>query len=458
MKKEIESVFFSFELNKANMPKKPIYQGNLTIDKVNGMKLVFCINNIPLDDKFNNKNLCMYGQTVNGKKFTIDNSFMASNRCQSLVSEGFLLSCHTISINRIFMGDWISDVSNLKIDNFSVRFSYFEHWFKWMEVKNVNNREKNTDDFVMPVKQFKSDFNATINKKLNIGLSYSWQEKTEGNRIFEFNSKRFLKLNFPQTTEIESALNKVFILKSLFQVLLAKEKVFTEDLQFYRNEQKIIVYKTQSNYVSEKDNVSQDDFLDKFHEKESEKLFIKWFGLYEKYGSIFDMIIANINQSKGYIENSFLAKIQWIEGFCRIKYPTTEIQKNKHKGKLVEIQKKLKDDDLEYFSKITGYPHETSLISQLKRTIEDCNILNIVGGDKDKLNKFIKAVIRNRNNLTHGKNKKHHTVKLFYQNIFLQCLIYIILIRELELSNRPVYDTHTKNIKSNYNKYYTEDG
>lgn len=458
MKNKIESVFFSFELGKEEVLKEPIYEGNLTIDKANGMKLVFCKNNIPLYDKFNDKNLCIYGQTVSGKKFTIDKSFMTIVGGGARASKGLVLSCQTISISRIFIGDWISEVDNLKIDNLLVRFSYFEHWFKWMEVKETNTKEGNIDNFTIPVTQFKSDFNAIINEKLNIELSYSWQTKIKGNRIFTLNSERFLKLNFPQTVEINSALDEVFILNSLFQILLTKGEIFVENLHFYRDEEKIVVYQTQPNYVPEKDNISCINFLDEFHEKKSEELFIKWFNLYENYGRIFGLIIANVTyQPNSYIENSFLSKVQWIEGFCRIKYPTTEAQRAKHRGKLAEIKKNLKDGDLEYFNKITGYPYETSLILQLKRVLKDYNILSIVGEDEGKLIEFIETVKRNRDNLTHGKNKEHHIVKLAYQNILLKHLIRIILIQELELStDSHAYLVHTGNIKFCYNKYHIE--
>lgn len=452
MKKITSEVFFSFELED-NMPKEPIHNGQLIIDPVNGMKLTFSENKFPDNDDIN-KTFNLYGQTIDGQKFTVNNCFQRSSGGEVLEDGILFISSRVFIIDQLFMGEWIEDIGVLKIKNIHVRFSYFEHWLPLLQTHKTPFGTP-LKEFLIPIKQFKSDFNVTINNNLNIGLTHSLENITKGNKKFIFDSRRYLKLNYPNEITINDALKDVFVLWNLFKILLSKKQVFTEELSFFIDNQEVVIYRNPIDYLPEKSSVSERDFLDVFNDENSAELFIKWFELCKKYKRIFDLLFTTLN-NKSNDENKFLSLVQWIEGFCRVKFPTSRADKDKHKDKIENIKNNLEGNDLGYFEKITQYPYETNLINQLKNIIRGYEIIDIIGVSDEKLVDFFEKIKQHRNKITHAEKQRKNDdyfIEIMNLSLFLENLIYIILINELSINkDSHAYTEHIKKMKFYYSK------
>ena len=203
-------------------------------------------------------------------------------------------------------------------------------------------------------------------------------------------------------------------------------------------------------------NVSWLDFLYLYNEDTIQDILLNWFSLQNDYGRIFDLLSSILDEKPFmYLEHSFLNVIQWYEGFCRIKYPTSNEDKEVFESKIENIVNQVSDcEDKKFIKDITQFSYESPLNKQLKKLLNDFSLKDILSINSKNLDSLIFYIIENRNKLTHPTQVSNLNYgQLIALKEILKHFTYIILIKTLKLEN----DTNkVKKIKEDIKHYYAQ--
>lgn len=396
----------------------------------------------------------MYGQTAEGKKFTASQCYVNNgniNFRQGSVStqKGEIL------INTLFLGEWLNDIDNIQINKGSVRFSYFEHWLGSFKI-NDNYTEKGKENFSVDLEQFDTNLNIEIDTNTILKSSRSLQQKVEFNRILSFSVKQYLSYEFknPITFQEYNKLN--FKLHNFFRTILPQKDIFIEEQYITMFGNEVEIYNSNKHYSPEINKVSWLDFLYLYNEDTIQDILLNWFSLQNNYGRIFDLLSSILDEKPFmYLEHSFLNVIQWYEGFCRIKYPTSNEEIVAFNSKIENIITQVSDiEDKKLIKDITQFSYETPLSKQLKKLFNDFDLKDILNINSKSLDSLIFYITKNRNKLTHPTHESNinHTELIALKEI-LKYFTYIILVKILKLEEATI---KVNNIKENIKHYYAQ--
>lgn len=458
--KEFESdIFFSFYSQENLFDNNLRLSGKLYVSNSNGIKIKFIklANLIEIFSTLSNQNpkpFTVYGQTSDGKRFTASQCF--SNNSNTNFTQGSLSTEKgEILINTLFLGEWLNDIDNIQINKGSVRFSYFEHWLDSFKINN-NYTEKGKENFSVDLEQFDTNLNIEIDTNTILKSSRSWQQKVEFNRILSFSVKQYLSYEFknPITFQEYNKLN--FKLQNFFRTILPKKDIFIEEQDIIVLGKEVEIYSSNKHYSSEVNNVSWLDFLYLYNEDTIQDILLNWFTLQNDYGRIFDLLSSILDEKPFmYLEHSFLNVIQWYEGFCRIKYPTSNEDKEAFESKIENIVEQVSDiEDKKLIKDITQFSYETPLSKQLKKLFNDFDLKDILNINSKSLDSLIFYITKNRNKLTHPTHESNinHTELIALKEI-LKYFTYIILVKILKLEEDTI---KINNIKENIKHYYAQ--
>ncbi|MDN5095741.1 HEPN domain-containing protein [Aliarcobacter butzleri] len=458
--KEFESdIFFSFYSQENLFDNNLRLSGKLYVSNSNGIKIKFIklANLIEIFSTLSNQNpkpFTVYGQTSDGKRFTASQCF--SNNSNTNFTQGSLSTEKgEILINTLFLGEWLNDIDNIQINKGSVRFSYFEHWLGSFKI-NDNYTEKGKENFSVDLEQFDTNLNIEIDRNTILKTLRSWQQKVEFNRILNFSVKQYLSYEFknPITFQEYNKLN--FKLQNFFRTILPKKNIFIEEQYITILENEVEIYSSNKHYSPEINKVSWLDFLYLYNEDTIQYILLNWFSLQNNYGRIFDLLSSILDEKPFmYLEHSFLNVIQWYEGFCRIKYPTSNEEIVAFNSKIENIITQVSDSkDKTFIKEITQYSYETPLNKQLKKLFNEFNLKEIVNINSSKLDSLIFYITKNRNKLTHPTHINDiDSQQLILLKEILKYFTYIILVKILKLEE----DNHKVNhIKNNLKHFYVQ--
>ena len=458
--KEFESdIFFSFYSQENLFDNNLRLSGKLYVSNSNGIKIKFIklANLIEIFSTLSNQNpkpFTVYGQTSDGKRFTASQCF--SNNSNTNFTQGSLSTEKgEILINTLFLGEWLNDIDNIQINKGSVRFSYFEHWLGSFKI-NDNYTEKGKENFSVDLEQFDTNLNIEIDTNTILKSSRSWQQKVEFNRILSFSVKQYLSYEFknPITFQEYNKLN--FKLQNFFRTILPKKNIFIEEQYITILENEVEIYSSNKHYSPEINKVSWLDFLYLYNEDTIQYILLNWFSLQNNYGRIFDLLSSILDEKPFmYLEHSFLNVIQWYEGFCRIKYPTSNEEIVAFNSKIENIITQVSDSkDKTFIKEITQYSYETPLNKQLKKLFNEFNLKEIVNINSSKLDSLIFYITKNRNKLTHPTHINDiDSQQLILLKEILKYFTYIILVKILKLEE----DNHKVNhIKNDLKHFYVQ--
>ena len=458
--KEFESdIFFSFYSQENLFDNNLRLSGKIYVSNSNGIKIKFIklANLIEIFSTLSNQNpkpFTVYGQTSDGKRFTASQCF--SNNSNTNFTQGSLSTEKgEILINTLFLGEWLNDIDNIQINKGSVRFSYFEHWLGSFKI-NDNYTEKGKENFSVDLEQFDTNLNIEIDNNTILKSSRSWQQKVEFNRILSFSVKQYLSYEFknPITFQEYNKLN--FKLQNFFRTILPKKDIFIEEQDIIVLGKEVEIYSSNKHYSSEVNNVSWLDFLYLYNEDTIQDILLNWFSLQNDYGRIFDLLSSILDEKPFmYLEHSFLNVIQWYEGFCRIKYPTSNEEIVAFNSKIENIITQVSDSkDKTFIKEITQYSYETPLNKQLKKLFNEFNLKEIVNINSSKLDSLIFYITKNRNKLTHPTHINDiDSQQLILLKEILKYFTYIILVKILKLEE----DNHKVNhIKNDLKHFYVQ--
>lgn len=452
-----ENVAISFNLNEENnMPLNPLFFGTLKTNS-NELTINYQENKLPDYQKIEStKEFNLYGQTVSGKKFIAINCLFTQVGRGTMIPNGLIINNNSIFINRLFIGDWDLDIKSKKIKNVSVRFSYLEHWLHNLKIEHKFNENKicgmSIENLDLKFKEF------IINNEFKFTINTSFTTKTEANKKFIFDSKRWINLSFDNYITIDEAYQKIFILNNFFRIMLPAKKIFVEDLSVKTEDDKNydIVYR-QTNYQKEDLKTSWTDYLYLYNENNIKNILSNWFNMQEQYGMIMDSLFSILDdKSFVYLENRFIAYMQWIEGFARIAYPAKEDEKLEFENKINNIINQISsDDDKDFIESITKFKYETPLRQQLKIIIIEYEIKDLLNINSGEIKSLINKLSIYRNKLTHTSNKREYeTNELVFLNNILKNIIYIIFHRKLLLDDKSnAYQEVIKNLIHYYKQY-----
>ena len=458
--KEFESdIFFSFYSQENLFDNNLRLSGKIYVSNSNGIKIKFIklANLIEIFSTLSNQNpkpFTVYGQTSDGKRFTASQCF--SNNSNTNFTQGSLSTEKgEILINTLFLGEWLNDIDNIQINKGSVRFSYFEHWLGSFKI-NDNYTEKGKENFSVDLEQFDTNLNIEIDRNTILKTLRSWQQKVEFNRILNFSVKQYLSYEFknPITFQEYNKLN--FKLQNFFRTILPKKNIFIEEQYITILENEVEIYSSNKHYSPEINKVSWLDFLYLYNEDTIQYILLNWFSLQNNYGRIFDLLSSILDEKPFmYLEHSFLNVIQWYEGFCRIKYPTSNEEIVAFNSKIENIITQVSDSkDKTFIKEITQYSYETPLNKQLKKLFNEFNLKEIVNINSSKLDSLIFYITKNRNKLTHPTHINDiDSQQLILLKEILKYFTYIILVKILKLEE----DNHKVNhIKNDLKHFYVQ--
>ena len=458
--KEFESdIFFSFNSQENLFDNNQRLCGKLYVSNSSGIKIKF-INIVSTLEIFsallnqNSKSFTVYGQTSDGKRFTASQCY--SNNSNANFTQGsFSTQKGEILISTLFFGEWLNDIDNIQINKGRVRFSYLEHWLGNFEVNN-NYFEEGKRNFSVDLEQFETNLNLEIDTNTTLRTSKSWQKNIELNKKLIFNVQQYLSYEFKNAIAFQDYNKLNFKLHNFFRTILPKKDIYIEEQYITVLENEVEIYSSNKHYSPEVNNVSWLDFLYLYNDETIQDILLNWFTLQSDYGRIFDLLTPILEEKPFiYLEHSFLNVIQWYEGFCRIKYPTSNEDKKVFESKIENIVSQVSDcEDKKLIKDITQFSYETPLSKQLKKLFNDFDLKDILNINSKSLDSLIFYITKNRNKLTHPTHINDiDSQQLILLKEILKYFTYIILVKILKLEE----DNHKVNhIKNNLKHFYVQ--
>lgn len=458
--REFESdIFFSFNNQEDLFDSNKRLSGKLYVSNSNDIRIEYIKLANPMDI-FNalssqaSKPFVVYGQTSDSKSFTAYQCY-SRNENFNMSQGSFITTKGEILISTLFFGKWLNDIDNLQINKGKVRFSYLEHWLGKFKV-NDNYFEKVKRDFSVNLEQFETNLNLELDNNITLTTSRSWKQKVEFNRQLTFSVKQYLSYDFKNSISFQDYNKLNFKLQNFFRTILPKKDIFIEEQYFTILENEVEVYSSNKHYSLEINKVSYLDFLYLYNEETIQDILLNWFTLQNDYGRIFDLLTPILDEKPFmYLEHSFLNVIQWYEGFCRIKYPTSNEDKKAFESKIENIVNQISEsEDKKLIKDITQFSYETPLSKQLKKLFNDFGLKKILNINNKNLDSLIFYIVKNRNKLTHPTQANNLNYgQLIALKEILKYFTYMILVKTLKLEE----DTHkVNNIKENVKHYYAQ--
>lgn len=458
--REFESdIFFSFNNQENLLDSNKRLSGKLYVSNSNDIKIEYINLANPMDivcalSPQASKPFIVYGQTSDGKKFTAAKCYMNNGRIN--FTQGSLTTQKgEILISTLFFGEWLNDIDNIQINKGKVRFSYLEHWFGQFKV-NDNYFEEGERNFSVDLEQFETNLNLDLDSNTTLKTSRNWKQNVEQNKKLIFDVKQYLSYEFEKPVSFQEFNKLNFKFQNFFRTILPKKDIFIEEQYITFLENEVEIYSSNKHYSPEINKVSWLDFLYLYNEDTIQDILLNWFTLQNDYGRIFDLLTPILDEKPFiYLEHSFLNVIQWYEGFCRIKYPTSNEDIATFESKIENIINQISDsEDKKFIENVTKFSYETPLRKQLKTLFTDFGFKDILTINSAKLDSLISHITQNRNKLTHPKQDSDLDYgQLLALKEILKYFTYIILVKTLKLEK----DNHKVNhIKENIKHYYAQ--
>lgn len=454
--REFESdIFFSFNSHDNLLDDKQRLSGKLYVSNSNNIHIEYIslANPIELFKDLSNQNpksIVVYGQTADGKKFTANQCYM-NNSNMNFTQGSFTTKKGNIFISTLFFGEWLSDIDTIRINKGRVRFSYLEHWLGLFKIDNNYLKE-----FSVDLEQFNTNLNVKIDNNTILKTSRSWSQNIEFNKKLIFDVKQYLSYEFSNPILFKEYNELNFKLQNFFRTILPEKDIFIEERYITVLDKEVEVYSSNKHYALETNKISWMDFLYIYNEETVNDVLINWFNLQGVYGRIFDILSAILDEKPFmYLEHSFLNIAQWYEGFCRIKYPTSDEDISKFKAQIENIVSQISEnEDKKFICEITQFSYEAPLNKQLKKLFNDFNLKEILSINSQELDSLIYYISKNRNKLTHPtKDNDINFQQLISLKEILKYYTFMILIKTLKL-NEDIYKV--QHIKENIKHYYAQ--
>jgi hypothetical protein len=388
--------------------------------------------------------LILYGKIDNKKKFTAICISPIKYNTKKKIKRNVL-------IKRIFLGEFVEDIDNLKISNILLRTSYLENWFYPLAFDSETlTIDKNSLEI-----QDKIEYSS--NYTLSFDYDYSYTSKNNTKVIFD--CLRYVKIEAKFETkflDLEKECKKVL---NLFKFLLPSKDIYIEKMYFFVDDNKVEVLEKQFYYTKEnKNNVYSYDYIITYDENESKNLIAKWFNLYEKYEIIFGYLHTIFNDAIiKVIEIKFLFFMQWIEGFCREKFPILESEKRDFDVLIENLQSHCSENspEFEWLQDQKEYGIKQNFLKQIKDLIKELKKNGYIDIRKEDISKISKKIKDLRDELTHiePKRKNYKEKDMVYLNHFIKGIIVYSLINELQIKKETLDNNNLQfsQIFKNYN-------
>jgi len=456
--KEFESdIFFCFDNQENLFDSKKRFSGKIYVSNSSNIHIEYMSLGNPIEiftalSNENSKSFVVYGQTANGEKFTASPCYMQNSNINFKV-DSLPIKKEKMLVSTLFIGEWINDVNNIKINKGKVRFSYLEHWLGSFKVDD-NYVKEGKNFFSVDLEQFNTHLNVKLDNNIRLKTSSIWKQTIEANKKFIFDVKQYLSYEFSDAISLKEYNQINFKLQNFFRVILPKQNIFIEEQYIVFLDKEIEIYSSNKHYTVEVNTVCWRDFLYIYNEDTISNILINWFTLQSMYGRVFDILSSILDEKPFmYLEHSFLNLVQWYEGFCRVKYPISDDELFIFKMKVKNILNQISDnEDKQFIEEITQFSYEKSLNKQLKKVFNDFMLKDILNISSKELDSLIYYISKNRNQLTHPTNDND----INFQQIvnlkeILKYYTFIILINTLQLdADTP----KVLNLKDNIKHYY----
>jgi len=422
-------VIFSFNLINNFLDTDNLLNGKLYVSNKNDIYIHY-IDNLHLNNEKDFMKITVYGQTAKNGKFTAHNCYK-ENSVMHIKTDSLSIVSTDIKISKLFFGDWIPDINNLKIQSAKVRFSYLEHWLQRFY---IDDDKKN---FSVDTKQFDLDFNAKISDNLTIKTSCAWQRSVDGNKKLIFNIAQFFKYNFDKTISFEEYNKLNYTLQNFFRFILPKVNVFIEEQSIKVKDKDIEIYNSNELYTKENNKIFRNHFLYLYNKETISQTLIAWFDFQDKFGSVADNLATILdNFPLNEYSYEFLNVIHWCESYVRVEYPASEKEKNIFKDRIQNIISQIKNnEDKELIENKTKYDYEYSLRRQLKNIFTDTGMKDILAINKDVKNKLIDDIVTTRDKLTHkNADDDLDVIRTYRLTRMLEKIILLVLIKKINLN------------------------
>jgi hypothetical protein len=162
-----------------------------------------------------------------------------------------------------------------------------------------------------------------------------------------------------------------------------------------------------------------------------------WFNFYEGAEDIMNLYFSSIYNTKLYIENTFLSRVQALESYHRRIIDKKNSYTEEHQERLESILEKTPPEYKDWLRGQLNFSHEPSLEQRLKELFQLTN--KTVSPLVSNSDRFIRKVKKIRNYLTHYNNPDDSELlegeKLFRINQILGFMMQSCLLQELGCSD-----------------------
>lgn len=401
------------------LDKKEYVKGILTIDEKDGIVL-------EVDGVIKNNGI-INGVSNDNKKITLQGCIQTYS---SFGTAGCICK-YTCSV--VYVGETYDKIEDIKFDQFSFSTSNLNDWL-WNRSFSFDRNEENktfTVNYSLP-----EPIIAKINEQYSIQIETSAILPPISIPQYEIEIKEKPKVKICSTSAepLDAFLRLEYIFECFLKIAIGTNQNRYE-MCGYRDGKKVEIYL--SRYIIYKDrDVSPMYMPFHFHlvRDKWEKVIASWYENYEKYEDIWNLYFSVNNNTKNFIQHSFLFYVQVLESYHRRKYKS---DRTEEKNKIKALIQECPIEHQEFLSGALNFAHEITLKERLEELCKECDIMDIILNTQYRIDQatFVKVIKDNRNYYTHYdesmEKKKSEYLILHYITVKINIMIHFFLLKEL---------------------------
>jgi hypothetical protein len=340
-------------------------------------------------------------------------------------------------------GYHFNNLEEIKFDKVKVDFSYLKYLsifkFSWKVNNDINSKKELTENTLHLCTL--NDIRVIITK-CEIFIKQLITRNSQPQKM-SIDKSTFIEICLHDKESLDTIYKKFLNpLKSFITLASNKPNYITSlffDLQIDGEIKRIEAIFQESIFMNTTDTFNKKDVLFELSDiKQDLSLILQlWFNFYEGAEDIMNLYFSSIYNTKLYIENTFLSRVQALESYHRRIIDKKNSYTEEHQERLESILEKTPPEYKDWLRGQLNFSHEPSLEQRLKELFQLTN--KTVSPLVSNSDRFIRKVKKIRNYLTHYNNPDDSELlegeKLFRINQILGFMMQSCLLQELGCSD-----------------------
>lgn len=379
---------------------------------------------------------------INGH--TTNNSFITLQGCMNI---GFSMNGYgspsKYTANIVYVGKHFDCEENIKFNKFSFTTSNLNDWV-WNRSFDFK-RDDNEKIFILNYKLPKP-IKADINDKYSIEIETTTKLPPNSIVQYEVNIKETTKVNL--CSKSKESLRDFLRLEYIFECFMKIATGVSQnryDVCGFIDGDKIEIYIPQHIAYKEK-NILPLHMPFHFHQIKDrwEEIISLWYKMYDTNEDIWNLYFSINNNTRNYIQHSFIFYAQVIESYHRRKFDKEDRRDEKEKIKKTILS--CPEEHQNFLEEALRFAHEITFKERLEQLCNGCDIIDIILNIQYKTDQenFIKIIKDNRNYYTHYdeslEKKKIDSLTLHYITVKINILIHYYMLKELAFNSKERFE------------------